>query len=288
VNDDQPRAASGPDNFHPVVAVSPKGVVGILWYDRRDSPDNLGWRPRFTASLDGGQTFLPSVDFGDSGMNFLQGDIVNLEAKSEGGGSPPFRSGGAIHTSLGFWGHGLTGGETAGLTADAGGTFHALWIGNQTGSRQVWTARISVEGTVTKNGSRDLAALEDVSGELAVFLLAPRLDRQNHTVTANAYLENTSNSSVNTPLTLRVLELASKMGMPRFTNADNHQGGSGALFDFTPLVPGGTLRPGQRSGAKQIVIHLDHLSLGPRTGDYDALFDMIRLKSVVLGPSNRK
>jgi hypothetical protein len=286
VNDDQPRAAwnSGPDNFHPVVAVSPKGVVGILWYDRRDSPDNLGWRPRFTASLDGGQTFLPSADFGDSRMDFLQGDIVNLEAKSEGGGSPPFRSGGAIHTSLGFWGHGLTGGETAGLTADASGAFHALWIDNRTGSRQVWTARIFVEGAVTKNGSADLAALEDVSGEVAVFFLAPRLDRQNHVVTANAYLQNTSNSSLNTPLMLRVLELTSKIGTPRFTNADNHQGGSGALYDFTPLVLGGTLQPGQRSGVRQIVIDLDHLSPGRRTGDYDALFDVIRVKSVVLGP----
>jgi len=285
VNDDQPRAGwnSGPDDFHPVVAVSPRGVVGILWYDRRDSPDNLGWRPRFTASLDGGQTFLPSADFGDSRMQFFQGNIVNLEAKSEGGGSPPFRSGGVIHTSLGSWGHGLTGGETVGLTADASGAFHALWIDNRTGIRQVWTARISVEGTVTKNGSADLAPLEDVSGVLAVFFLAPRLDRENQIVTANAYLQNTSNSSVNTPLKLRVLELTSKIGLPRFTNADNHEGNAGALFDFTPLVPGGSLQPGQRSGAKQIVIHLDHLSSRLRTGDYEALFDMVQVNSVVLG-----
>src|SRR5206468_3253522 len=31
------------DQFMPEVAVNGNGVVGVMWYDRRTHPDNLGW-----------------------------------------------------------------------------------------------------------------------------------------------------------------------------------------------------------------------------------------------------
>ncbi len=37
------------------------GVVGVLWYDRREANDNLANHARFAASFDGGLTFSPSV-----------------------------------------------------------------------------------------------------------------------------------------------------------------------------------------------------------------------------------
>jgi hypothetical protein len=37
------------------------------------------------------------------------------------------------------------GGDTAGLTADASGVFHPVWVDNHTGVPQVWTARVTVE-----------------------------------------------------------------------------------------------------------------------------------------------
>jgi hypothetical protein len=30
------------DNFNPAVTVSDAGVVGVMWYDRRDNANNLG------------------------------------------------------------------------------------------------------------------------------------------------------------------------------------------------------------------------------------------------------
>jgi len=36
-------------------------------------------------------------------------------------------------------------GDTAGLVADADGVFHAAWVDNRTGVRQIWTAAIRVE-----------------------------------------------------------------------------------------------------------------------------------------------
>lgn len=63
ISDDLPRGAPGlgPDNFMPVLAVNRNGVVGATWYDSRDHADGLGWSVRFSASFDGGETFLPSV-----------------------------------------------------------------------------------------------------------------------------------------------------------------------------------------------------------------------------------
>jgi hypothetical protein len=34
------------------------GVVVVAWYDRRESSDNMGWRIRAAASLDGGVTTI--------------------------------------------------------------------------------------------------------------------------------------------------------------------------------------------------------------------------------------
>jgi hypothetical protein len=111
----QSRSAGGPDQFMPTVAVNKDGVVGVLWYDRRDSDDNLGYYARFSASTDGGVTWLPSVRVSESANK--------AEGKS---------------------GTGVTSGDTAGLAASPDGLFHALWIDNRTGVRQVWTSAITV------------------------------------------------------------------------------------------------------------------------------------------------
>jgi hypothetical protein len=285
VNDDQTQriADEGPDDFHPVLAVNPQGVVGVLWYDRRDDPDNLSWQPRFSASLDGGLTFLPSVGIGDAGMKIYQAESVNLSTIAEGGGSPPFRSGGAIRVSFGYQSHELTAGETAGLASDRSGFFHALWIDNRTGVEQVWTARISVAGAVEKNGSAALAPLDDVSNDVAILSSGALLNRRSQTFTADVYLQNTSNATIEAPLELRVLRLGSQVGEPEFANADDHKPGAGAVFDLSSLAPREGLRPGQRTGPKRIVVRLHHLPLEISPGDYGALSRMVTIDFSVLG-----
>jgi hypothetical protein len=122
INDDRPPMGQrgGPDHFMPTVAVNEDGIVGVMWYDRRDNPDNQGYYARFSASLDGGKTWLPSCRVSE------QPNVVpDKSAKST-----PFY---------------VTGGDTAGLTADSTGVFHALWIDNRTGVQQVWTAPITVK-----------------------------------------------------------------------------------------------------------------------------------------------
>ncbi|MCC6774546.1 MAG: exo-alpha-sialidase, partial [Gemmatimonadaceae bacterium] len=63
VNDDSTTRLpnGGPDHSMATVAVNRDGVVGVLWYDRRDYPAGDGYLPRFTASTDGGETWGQSV-----------------------------------------------------------------------------------------------------------------------------------------------------------------------------------------------------------------------------------
>jgi hypothetical protein len=113
---EQPEAKAGEKTYEaliPAVAVNKAGVVAVFWYDRRNlPPDGNGWNVRLRASLDGGETWLPSVQ-------------VNEVTSAKAG--------------LASLGH------TLGLTADANGAFHPLWIDNRTGIRQVWTATVTVQ-----------------------------------------------------------------------------------------------------------------------------------------------
>ncbi len=122
VSDDAaaPKPGERPNHFMPMVTVNNAGVVGVSWYDRRDSPNNLTYSPRFAASLTGGTTWLPSVSVSEAA------DVLTPSGRH------------------------LNGGDTAGLVADADGVFHPLWIDNRTGVHQVWTATVKVRGTVRR------------------------------------------------------------------------------------------------------------------------------------------
>ena len=135
-------ASDTTDQFMPEIAVNRDGVVGVMWYDRRDHPDNLGWDARFIASYDGGASFTASVRVSERGASFAPGtsrerrqvaaptdDQQRLIAQINAG-----------RDSFTFMG-----GDTAGLAADAAGNFHAAWIDNRTGTPQIWTAAISVK-----------------------------------------------------------------------------------------------------------------------------------------------
>jgi hypothetical protein len=107
---DQARTAN---NFMPAIAVAKDGVVGAAWYDRRDSLDQLSYDVRFAASVDGGATWVPSTKVSSA----THADSADTRKNS---------------------------GDTAGLAADANGTFHPVWIDNRTGSPQVWTSAVTV------------------------------------------------------------------------------------------------------------------------------------------------
>jgi hypothetical protein len=114
------------------IAVNRNGVVGITWYDGRgDKTGDVAFRCQelfFTASLDGGRTFLPDVRV-SSAKN-----CPVTSANGEAGRRWP------------------AGGDYHGLVAAADGRFHVLWSDSRSGVYQVRAATIRVKAEAAAGG----------------------------------------------------------------------------------------------------------------------------------------
>ncbi len=106
------------------IAVNKQGVVGVAWYDRRNDPENQCQDIYFTASLDGGNSFLEPRRVSTE---------VSCPASPDNG------------DAAGRW---PMGGEYSGLAAAADGRFHVVWSDARSGVYQLFTAAVTVEGNV--------------------------------------------------------------------------------------------------------------------------------------------
>jgi hypothetical protein len=104
VNDD----AGAANHSNPQIWVNDRGVVAVMWNDRRADPDDLCFRATASTSLDGGATFLTNVPLDTASVRPL--------------GRTPLRPG----QLDGFTGRYVQGGETQGLAAVPGGKFMAV------------------------------------------------------------------------------------------------------------------------------------------------------------------
>jgi hypothetical protein len=262
VNNEEPRneLALKSLNVLPTVAVNREGIVGVLWYDRGNGGDRLGYWVRFAASLDGGETFLPSVTVSEAPASFDLNHL-GLDANATGGGdrwysAPSGNSlGNLINITLtpSVWP-----GHTAGLASSADGAFQALWVDNRTGVMQIWTSRITVAATAVRNGSGVLADMDDVSNKVTLDFANAIFDRKRRTVTVDAYLANTSSDGILGPVKVRVLSMRAPTGVQylTLTNPDGGERSQGTVWDFTSVLNGGKLRPGERSRPKHLEFQL--------------------------------
>jgi photosystem II stability/assembly factor-like uncharacterized protein len=113
----------------PAMAVNKDGVVGVAWYDGRNDPSTIKGTFRcqdiyFTASTDGGETFLPDVKI--SSQRTCPASSNNLP------------------TSLRFPG----GGEYIGMVATPDGAFQILWADNRSGTYQLRLVTVRVKAKV--------------------------------------------------------------------------------------------------------------------------------------------
>jgi len=250
INDDRPfpDGTQGPDDYLPVVAVNQKGVVGVTWYDRRNSPDNLGWNLRFSASVDGGDTFSPSVLVSE-GSTVHQKDRWIVRGKS----FPAKTSGATMNINLTHAAFTFSAGHTAGLAADAAGTFHPFWVDNRTGVPQIWTSAIDVNGEVIPNGSTSLATLSDLSNNTLIEFSNFNFDAAKNELMVDARVKNTSKETITGPLEVRLITLRSELAQEVIlVNSDNGLTGAGAVLDLTNLLPSGRLQPGETSTGKRL------------------------------------
>jgi hypothetical protein len=119
----------------PALSVNSAGVVGVAWYDGRNDRSSIKGFFRcqeiyFTASLDGGATFLP-------------------DQKVSGGMSCPATSRN-IDAALRF----PAGGEYMGIDTSPDGSFHLLWSDARSGVYQLRQNRIEVRSRGTSPDGR--------------------------------------------------------------------------------------------------------------------------------------
>ena len=212
--DDEPAATDAnqaPDATNVGVAVNRSGVVGVIWGDRREHADDHGWRFRFAASVDGGDTFTPSVKLA-SGVSAFDRAIdypFQWQAARAGRRLP-------LQLNVAISGFLYSSGHTVGITTDDAGRFHPVWCDNRTGVSQLWTAAVTVDGAATRNGIAALADLDDVTELVEATLQAIRYDRTHNRGELTLRLRNVSERDIAGPLTLRVVNASGQMGRPVF------------------------------------------------------------------------
>lgn len=234
-------------SFMPMVSVNSKGVIGVSWYDRSESENGLDFTVRFAASVDGGETFLPSAKVSEKAFTHSDDGQWVLNGYSQGGGhrSPwnPAISGGALQIQLAETAisHHY-GGQTAGLSADASGGFHPFWIDNRTGTPQVWTATVKVNASAVRNGSAELSDLDDLSEKFVLRIERPHYDRQSKILSVDVRIQNVSREPIRGTLKAKVVSLKTDAVAMLMDNGRSTPA-VGAVIDLTTLLEGGELPP---------------------------------------------
>lgn len=264
VNDDRPPLnAEPPVHFQPVIAVNKDGVVGVMYYDRRNSANNLDWTVRFSASLDGGETFLPTVQVSESPNRYSTSSKTALGVRAYGGGHlPPNKNyrGGPLKFDVNISQFNLAGGHTAGLDADANGVFHPFWIDNRTGVAQVWTAAVTVNRKAVRNGDPELSTLQDVSEKAVLTFTNPTYDAKTGRLSVDVQVQNTSEDTLILPVKLRVIALTSGSGgVLTIAGADNGVTGPGAVWDLDKVLVDQKLKPNQKSQPRRLQLHISDI-----------------------------
>jgi hypothetical protein len=182
----------GPHDVSPALAVNRDGVVGVFWYDRRDNPTRGYWS-RFTASLDGGETWLESKRVSEKPFSEPDALMWDVRYRSE----RPHESTRDRLISLAFGPSAKLArtGDTSGLTADASGKFHPVWIDDRTGAWQAWSSSVDVKGGVQPH----VDVTYDIELEVGE---SSRQDAGAQTIVAQVRLKNTSQRNLIGPLEL--------------------------------------------------------------------------------------
>jgi hypothetical protein len=231
VNDDHSEAS---DNT-PGVAVSGTGVVGIAWYDRRNDPRGLCFQEMFSASLDGGATFLPNQVVHRSPTCTLragnwQPNVSQYLHASHGTYAVTLSSPGPRF---------MNGGETQGVIGFHDGRFQLAWINGASGVMQMSSTAVSV-------GQPPLGM--DVGDLIQLHTTLPTLDVGARTITMQCTVANHSRRTLKGPLVLVLSRADSVFEQVRAVNADNGLTGRGATWQLAGASEAHALRPGETVG----------------------------------------
>ena len=245
-------ASQSADQFQVALAVNSEGTLAVTWYDTQGFADGSAFHEYFTASTDGGETFLPEVrlssapshPFGEGNMTLTPMDFRTQDSSRIG-----------LLSAAARW---ANGGDYMGLCADEKGVFHPLWADARSGTYQMWTAAVRVEKppaqNVAPNPTARLAGRVDKLVDLVYD--STHYDSATKILEIPIRLKNVSQSPIFAPLSIEVVKFGSglteelKENAPKLLNASNQKEGDGAVFDYTPALRDlEALEPGAISGA---------------------------------------
>jgi len=287
--DDSPVCAQGESSDQsrgcdpkvPSIAVNANGVVGLLWTERSIRPM---WR--FTASFDGGKTFVRSVDVyrtsafvDEQRPRWFNQYVTTQDRPSDWRESfkPIFNGTGfTLYTQFA---------EESTLVATLDGAFHAMWVTRDDGA--LWTARIQADlGQSAVRRMIDLENLSDVSDLIRMEAISYQLNSDSGLMQVDVQLVNKSDgaserqpwlqgdvtspingksahakltgTTLRAPMVMRITALQSEVGDIQIVNHDAVSSDGFSLIDWSAALPDGRLSPGQRSESKRIAIRVSN------------------------------
>jgi hypothetical protein len=231
--------------YQPMLAVNKDGVLGVTWFDSRETGDTTQYDQFFAASTDGGKSFLPAVRVSsETSVPDSPGNRMLRPSAFSVDDSVWVR----FIAAAARWGQG---GDYMGLTADAVGNFHPFWADSRSGTFQIYTAVVRVEDANPVVRSMPANILRELSSkEFAAIFNGTRYDPTTRELSISVQIRNRSTTALGAPINLKVL-LARSHGeaplpadFPVFLNSTNGATGEGAVYDFTPAIGGRALDPG--------------------------------------------
>ncbi len=237
LNDNDPPAPGAPldDRMLPVVEVNRDGVLGVAWYDRRRDETRRCWELFFTSSLDGGETFAANVPVASAPscpppehapvarvhnvatdpdvkdlteeeiakMDLVQRMTIQMAEQSRNARAEYFGDLGHARLEVSFDNaRGNQPGHYLGLTGDANGAFHPLWISRRNGIDELFTTTVEV---ATEPPATPAGEETDITGELLVVTGPVVYDAAGGTATVEVQLRNVSDAVVHGPVRLRAV-----------------------------------------------------------------------------------
>jgi hypothetical protein len=226
------------DHANPAVAVNKDGVVGVVWADRRAHPSSACYNLYFSASLDGGKTFLPNVTTGRGPTCPLAprnwAVVPYVSELGEGKGTADARQEISLNTIASRFTNG--GGDTNGLDSDVDGVFHAGWIDGASGVTQLATTTFTVKGRPAQSGPtrpNEIFTQDPTLSPLEIIPERCKLDVDRKQFSCEARLRNRATTPIDGPFAL-VMDTIHRAPASdwRASNADNEVASTGATWRF--------------------------------------------------------
>lgn len=252
-SDDDGRTWSAPvrvnDNVAPsddanaAIWVNDRGVLGVIWNDRRASHGSACYRLYASASLDGGKTFLPNTA--------LNAGVTCPNAP--GNWKPVLYAEGNMQWAPGkTWLDVLTvatrwpnGGDTQGLQSEPDGTFDAAWIDGASGVMQLAFTRFTVAGsapigTPASGNAAPAPSQRGLAAQLQLEIVSGNFDPHRGRFAVALRIKNVSSAPVRGPFAVVFERAMANLPNLRALNADATRDKHSAwlLGTAAPLQPG--------------------------------------------------